>query len=328
MSKVKLTMALSDYDHVRDLASGEITPEGIDLICLTLPVEEIFHRFSSYREWDISEFSFALYSSMKSRDDDSLTAIPVFPSRVFRHSAVYVRADGGMKRFEDLLGKKVGVPEWAQTAGVWVRGFMTHEKINLAEINWVQAGLNQPGRIEHVEMRLPPGVRITRIADRSLDEMLVAGEIDAVISARGPATFERGDARLRRLFEDFQPLEEEYSRTTGVFPIMHVIAIQQKVLSQYPWVAMSLFKAFEAAKRRSIERAFDITASRFPLAWGGAAARKTRQLFSGDYWPYGVEPNRVTLEAFLQYSFEQGVSLRRLKVEEIFAQETLSVFRV
>ena len=148
MNEVPLTLAISPYDHVEDLITGRIVPEGIRLTCLTLPVEEIFFRFLKYREWDVSELSFAKYASLISQGDDSLTAIPVFPSRIFRHSSVYVRRDGPVRSPEDLAGKRIGLPEWAQTAAVYSRGFMAHQYgIDLTSIDWVQAGVNEPGRV-------------------------------------------------------------------------------------------------------------------------------------------------------------------------------------
>ncbi|MGH7906777.1 MAG: 4,5-dihydroxyphthalate decarboxylase [Candidatus Binataceae bacterium] len=329
--RIKLTLAINDYDHVRDLCSGAVQPEGIEIVPLNLPVEEIFWRFAKYREWDVSEMSCANYTSLVSRGDDTMTAIPVFPSRVFRCSSIYARRDGRIGAPADLAGKRVGVPEWLQTAGVYARGYLTHQcGVRLADIEWFQGGVNQPGREEKINFQPPEGVKINSVRDRSLDAMLLAGELDAIISAHPPASFgeNRGDKSLVRLFPDFQSVEEQYWRATGIFPIMHLIAIRSQVVRDYPWAAMNLYKAFEQAKERSVERLFDMTASRIPLPWGPVAAENARGLFGGDYWPYGVGPNRVTLDGFLQYCFEQGVSPHRLKPEELFAREVQSFFKL
>jgi 4,5-dihydroxyphthalate decarboxylase len=329
MNEVPLTLAISSYDHVEDLVAGRIVPEGIRLTCLTLPVEEIFFRFLKYREWDVSELSFAKYASLISQGDDSLTALPVFPSRIFRHSSIYVRRDGPVRTPQDLAGKRIGVPEWAQTAAVYSRGFMMHQYgIDLAEIDWVQAGVNEAGRTEKVALSLPAGIRLTPRPDRSLSQMLVEGEVDAVLSAHPPDCFESGHPNVTRLFEDYMTVEADYYRETGIFPIMHVLAAKRAVLEARPWIAMSLLKAFEEAKRRSIARALEITAPRFPIPWCFEHARRAQELFGGDYWPYGVEANRTTLEAFLQYAYEQGVCHRQLTPGDLFPEQVMQRVRI
>lgn len=330
MTPLPLTLAISDYDHVRDLVSGRVKPEGIALTALTLSIEEIFYRFTLYREWDVSEMAMGKYVSLRSQGDTSLSALPVFPSRVFRQSSLFVRSDGAVKRLEDLRGRRVGLPEWAQTAAIYTRGFLQHQVgIPLAEIRWVQAGVNQPGRTEKVALKLPAGVEIERPADKNLNDMLLAGEIDAVMSAHPPRAFEARDPRVRRLVEDFVPLEEAYWRETQIFPIMHCIAVKTAVLDAHPWVAMNLMTAFEQAKERSVARAFEATASRFPIPWTFDHARRAQVLFGGkEYWPYGIDANRTTLEAFLRYAHEQGVCHRPLQAEELFPKEVAASFKV
>ena len=330
MTPLPLTLAISDYDHVRDLVSGRVKPEGIALTSLVLSIEEIFFRFVRYREWDVSEMAMGKYVAMRSQGDSSICALPVFPSRVFRQSSVFVRSDSPLRRLEDLLGKRVGVPEWAQTAAIYTRGFIQHQLgIPLSEIRWVQAGVNEAGRGEKVALKLPPGVEVDRPEDKSLNEMLLAGEIDAAMSAHPPQAFEEDDPRVRRLVEDFLPLEEAYGRESGIFPIMHCIAVKSSVLEAHPWVAMNLLSAFEQAKQRSVARAFEATASRFPIPWTFEHARRAQALFGEqDYWPYGIAANRVTLEAFLRYAHEQGVCHRLLAPEELFPLEVVSSFKV
>ena len=329
MNEIPLTLAISRYDHVEDLTVGRIVPDGIRLTCLSLPVEEIFFRFLKHREWDVSELSFAKYASLISQGDTSLTAIPVFPSRIFRHSSVYVRRDGRVKTPEDLAGKRIGLPEWAQTAAVYSRGFMAHQYgIDLTGIDWVQAGVNEPGRGEKVALNLPAGIRLTPAPTRSLSRMLVEGEIDAMLSAHAPDCFEHGHPNVVRLFPDYMAVEADYYRATGIFPIMHVMALKRDVVEAHPWIAMSLLKAFEEAKRRSVERALEVTAPRFPIPWCFEHARRAQELFGQDHWPYGVDGNRTTLEAFLGYAHEQGVCHRLLAPEDLFPNSVLSRVRV
>ena len=328
-SRVSLTIAMTDYDHVRDFATGRVRAEGIDASFLTLSIEEIFFRFSKFREWDVSEFSMGKYVSLKSQDDPSLVAIPVFPSRVFRLQSLYVRADGPVKTPADLKGKRIGIPEWAQTASVYTRGYLMHEcGLKLQDIEWHQAGVNQPGRREKVELKLPDGVRYRPRPDKSLNGMLLSGEIDCAMSAHPPEAFEHGDPRIIRLIPDFRAAEQAYFKKTGIFPIMHVVAIKRDVFDRAPWIAANLFNAFDEAKTRSVARVLDSTAARVPIPWGFSYAEDARALFGEDFYPYGLEPNRTTLEAFLRFAHEQGVCHRLVKPEELFPPQVHATFKV
>lgn len=325
MPDLALTIAVSDYDHVRDFASGRIRAEGIDATVLTLPIEEIFSRFVKYREWHVSEISAAKYVALRSRGDDSLSAIPVFPSRAFRHSCIYVRGDSKIRRPEDLRGARVGYPEWAQTAGIYARALLVHEYgVPLSDIDWRQAGVAQPGRREKVALDLPDGVRVTSVPDKSLNEMLLSGELDAVITAHPLPAFMEGDGQVVRLFTDYREVERDYWQRTGIFPIMHFVVIRRDVLQDHPWVAANLQRAFEEAKRRSVARMLDPQASRVPIAWATHAAETAAEMFGGDPFPYGVEANRPTLENFLRYAEEQGVIDRSLSVDELFERTVLN----
>lgn len=329
MKPLQLTTAIGDYDHTRDLAHGVVRAEGMELRYLNLPLEEIFHRFIKYREWDISEMSFGKFVSLASQDDRSLVGIPVFPSRVFRLSSFYVRADGRIQSPADLAGARIGIPEWAQTAAIYTRGYIAHELgVPLDAIEWVQAGVNEPGRAEKVALKLPANLRYRQAPTRCLDDMLLAGEIDVVLSARQPRAFTAGDPRVRRLFPEFRVAEEAHFRKSGIFPIMHVIALRREVLDEHPWVAMNLLKAFDQAKARSLARLADITASHAPLPWLAEYVARMQGLFGADPWPYGIEPNRRTLEAFLAYAWEQGVCHRKLAPEDLFPREVQSAVKV
>jgi 4,5-dihydroxyphthalate decarboxylase len=329
MADVRLTLAINDYDHARDLVTGRVRAEGIDLTCLTLSVEEIFYRFTAFREWDVSELSLAKYASLVGSGDRSLTAIPVFPSRVFRHGAIYVRAGGDVLEPGDLAGRRVGVPEWIQTAGVYARGVLQHAYgLGLADVAWVQGGLNEAGREELVAPKLPAGVSIEAVPDRTLQDMLAEGDLDAVISARPPQRFLDGDARIRRLFDDARAVEEAHYRATGIFPIMHTIAVRREVVDEHPWVAGNLLTAFTEAKDRSLARLRDMNASRFPVPWSHDLGRQAAELLGRDSWPYGIEPNRPTLEAFLRFAHEQGVAERALAPEDLFPPSVRRGYRV
>jgi 4,5-dihydroxyphthalate decarboxylase len=326
MDKVALTLAIGDYDHTRDLATGRVPVQGATLNVLTLPPEEAFFRFTHFREWEVSEMSMGKYVSLRSQEDEGIAAIPVFPSRVFRHSMIYVRDGGKIARPEQLKGARIGVPEWAQTAVIYARGYLAHQVgVPLDSVEWVQAGVNEAGRVEKVKLKLPQGVRLRPEPGRSLNDMLLAGDLDAVLSARPPRAFGKG---IRRLFPDYEAAEESYFRETGVFPIMHVIVIRSDVLARHPWLAMNLYKAFDEAKRRSIERLSDITASHAPFAWLAPYAERMKALFGDDFWPYGLEKNRNTLQAFVDFAFEQGVCHRQLTLEELFPKQVLTSFKV
>ena len=330
MANIHLTLAINDYDHVRDLVSGAVRADGIDLTCLTLAVEEIFYRFLHGLEWDVSEISLGMSSSAVSRGDAPFVLIPVFPSRVFRLSSIYVRPDGPVKTPEDLAGKRIGVPEWGQTAGVYTRGWLMHRVgIPLGDVDWYQSGANQPGRVEAATLKLPDGVSLTPVTDRSLTEMLFDGDIEAIFSARAPVAFLAGDPKIVRLIPDFRAAEQAYFKDTGIFPIMHTVAIRRRVFEEHPWVAMNLYKAFDEARRRGVRRIMDVPASQIAVPWGFHDAAEVGRLVFGDgeYWPYGIEPNRVTLDAFLQFCFEQGVCHDRLTPEDLFPKQVHTFFK-
>jgi 4,5-dihydroxyphthalate decarboxylase len=281
------------------------------------------------REFDASELSMAKYTSMISQGDDSLVGIPVFPSRVFRHSSLYVKRGSAIKSPADLKGKKVGLPEWAQTASVYSRGFLVHQYgLKLQDIEWLQAGVNNPGRVEKVALKLPEGVRYKPMPEHSLEEMLLNGMIDAMASAHPPDGFEHGNPDIVRLIPNYREVEEQYFKDTGVFPIMHVVAIRRDLYERAPWIAGSLFKAFEEAKQRSLYRSTEMTASRFPIPWGYEHAEHYKSVFGKDPFPYGIEGNRKTLEAFLSWGHEQGVFHKLLKPEEMFPAQFGHSFKI
>jgi 4,5-dihydroxyphthalate decarboxylase len=319
VNELELTLAINDYDHTRDLVTGRVRVEGVRLRTLELSPPEINGRFSLYREWDVSEFGLGKYLAQRAAGDDSIVAIPVFPARSFRHASIYVATDSPLRALSDLAGRRVGIPEWAQTAVTYVRGLMVREHaVDLASIDWHQAGVSQPGRTEKVAVRLPDGVRVTPHPDRTLERLLADGDIDAVISAQPPDAFVARDPGIRRLYADPRSVDEASYRATGIYPIMHTVALRRPLLEAHPWVAIELWKGFEVAKRRSQERMLDGMMQRTPLPWATAAAEEARALFGDDFFPYGIEPNRVTLDAVLDFAYDQGVASRRLAVEDLF----------
>jgi 4,5-dihydroxyphthalate decarboxylase len=330
MPPLRLSIALNESDQVRDLVHGTVRAEGIDLTASSLSVEEIFYRFVHFAEWDVSEMSLAKYTNLQSAADESpFVAIPVFTSRVFRHSAIFVRNDDSITEPGQLRGRRIGIPEWTQTATVYARGLLAHDYgVPLEAVEWVQAGTNEPGRVEGVRVSVPPGVTITPVPDKTLNDMLVAGEIDALIAAHPPLEIKQATGKLRRLFSDFERVEAGYYEATGIFPIMHLVAIRRDVYEQNRWVAMELFKAFTEAKRRSLERMVDPNAPFTPVPWAWVHAQRVQEQLGHDFWPYGIEPNRTTLETFLRYAHEQRVCERLLTPDELFVDEVRSVFRI
>jgi 4,5-dihydroxyphthalate decarboxylase len=329
MSKVELTLALSRYDHTEDLVTGRVPVEGVDLNYLDLPLHDIFYRFIHFRDFDLAEMSMAKYVSLVSQGDDSVTALPVFPSRVARHSSIYVRRDGPVKKAADLAGRQIGVPEWAQTAAVYSRGLLMHHfGIDLSSIHWFQAGEDEPGRREKVALKLPSGLRLSSVADKTLTEMLSSGELDAILVAQPPRRYLEGGSNVVRLFDDYLAQEKRYVRETKILPIMHTVAMKRSILDRWPWVAANLMRGFEQAKNNSLERALYAGATRFPIPWCFEYARQAQEIWGKDYWPYGVERNRATLDLFLQYAYEQGVCHKRLQPEDLFPPQVVSQYRV
>jgi 4,5-dihydroxyphthalate decarboxylase len=316
---VALTIAATDYDHFRDLRLGLVRPEGIEVNWLTLGHHEIFSRFTLNREWDVSELSFAKFAAQVTRKDSDIIGLPIYASRLFRFASFYVNRKVGIKTVADLRGKRIGVPEWAHTAAVYMRGWLMHEGgVALSDIDWRQAGTNEAGRSEKVELSLPKGISLTSMPDKTLSGMIASGELDCVIIARPPNSFREKHPDVVRLFPDYEGLEQRYYEKTRVYPIMHVIAMRKSILEDKPWVARNLYNAFEESRRRSLERILDPAVSRYPVPWLTSYALRMQQMFGGDPFPYGIEPNRPTLELFLRYVHEQGIAHRLVKPEEIF----------
>ena len=330
MSRLPITIATWDYDRVRMLADGRVRVEGCDVNFITMPVEEILERAFFHREFDVAEIGFSPYLIALSRGVAPYVAIPAFLSRMFRHSAIYIRADSGIESPADLKGKRVGVPEYQMSAAMWVRGLLHDEfGVAAADIDWVQGGLETPGRRDKFPLNLPDGFPLVSAANgKTLSQLLVEGALDAVISARQPSCFVAGHPLVRRLFPDYRAVERDYFRRTGVFPIMHAVGIRRDVAGKHPWLPASVYKAFVQAKRLADAEFSEVTALKIGLPWLTAEFDATREVMGNDFWSYGVEPNRKTLELMARYSYEQGLAVRRISVEEMFAPSTLHEIRV
>ena len=327
---MRLTLACWDYDRTRALMDGSVPVDGVELVYLDQPVEETFFRMMRYKEYDCSEMSLSSYCASLHSENPPFIAIPVFPSRFFRHSCIYVHAGAGITRPEDLAGRTVGTPEYQMTAPVWIRGILSDEhRVPVESVIYATGGLEEPGRPEKLTLDLPAGIRVQRIGPgQTLSAMLADGEIDALYTARAPSSFRNGDGRVRRLFEDFPAVERDYFRRTRIFPIMHTIVIRRHVYQRHRWIAQSLAKAFTAAQRHAYEDLGQTAALKTMLPWLPAHVEEARREMGDDFWPYGLAPNVATLATFLRYSYEQGLSRRRLAPDELFAPETLESFRI
>jgi 4,5-dihydroxyphthalate decarboxylase len=307
-----------------------VRAEGIDLIYNNLFVEETFFRMLRNREFDIAEMSLSSYCVSLMRDDPAFIAIPVFPSRFFRHSCIFVSAKSGVREPKDLAGRKIGVPEYQMTAPVWIRGILQDEYgVDPAGCEYWTGGEEEPGRDEKLALDLPTKFKVKPIGpQQTLTHMIAGGELDAMHTARTPSTFHTQPDKVKRLFGNFVEVEKAYYRKTRIFPIMHTVVIRRDLYEKNRWIAQSLAKAFAQAQRKTYEYLNTSMALTTMLPWQAAHVEEARALLGEDWWPYGVEPNRHVLETFLRYHHEQGLSNRSLKVEELFAPETLKSFRV
>ena len=329
MPKLRLSLGCWNYDRTRGLLEGRIQPDGIELTYLNMPVEETFFRMLRHQEFDVAEMSLSSYTVSLFKEKKNFIAIPVFPSRFFRHSCIYVNSGAGIREPKDLVGKKIGNPEYQMTAPVWIRGILQDEYgVPVDSQTYYQGGEEEPNRPEKLKIELPPNIKVAQIGERdTLSAMLREGSIDALYTARMPSTYQVGGAgRVRRLFESYMEVEQAYYRKTKIFPIMHTVAIKRSLYEKHPWVAMSLYKAFAQAQRETYEDLYVTAALKAMLPWLTKHVEDARALMGDDFWPYGFAPNRETLATFLRYHHEQGLSKRLLAPEELFAPETLESF--
>jgi 4,5-dihydroxyphthalate decarboxylase len=327
VSLVPLTVCTGDYDRVRALADGRIGIEGCEVNYLAMNPEQAFYRAWNNLEFDVTELSGSSYILARSTGWDNYIAVPVFPSRMFRHSGIYIRADTGIEKPEDLKGREVGVPVYAMTAALWIRGMLQDDYgIAPADIHWRTGGLEEGGRKPKFPPNLPPDIKVTPIPDdQTLSAMLADGEITALVSAREPSCF-GGD--IVRLFPDFRTAEKEWYARSGLFPIMHVLAIRKTLVEREPWLATSVLKAFTEAKDICLEEMSDVTALAVSMPWIAAELAETRAVLGEDIWPYGYQENIKELETMCRWSKAQGLAAREISPEELFHPATLDRARI
>ncbi|WP_297353208.1 ABC transporter substrate-binding protein [Paraburkholderia sp.] len=330
MSKLKLTFGCWNYDRTRGLMDGSVQPDGIDLNYLNMPVEETFFRMLRNREFDAAEMSLSSYTMSCFKDPQPFIAIPVFPSRFFRHSCIYVNANSGIKSPKDLIGKRIGNPEYQMTAPVWIRGILSdHYGVPVDSVTYFTGGEEEPNRSEKLKLDLPDNIRVERIGpEKTLSQMLYDGEIDALYTARMPSSYRKGDGKVTRLFENYVDVEREYFKETGLFPIMHTVVVRREIYEANRWVAQSLYKALVESQRRTYEDLNETAALKAMLPWLNSHVEEVRKEMGDDFWPYGLQKNRANLEVFLRYSYEQGLSRKLLTPEDLFAPETFESFKI
>jgi 4,5-dihydroxyphthalate decarboxylase len=304
--------------------------EGCGVNYITLEPEEVFFRAFRNGEFDVTELSFSSYVLSLSKGVCPYVAIPAFVSRSFRHSGFYIRTDRDIKGPEDLRGRKIGVPEYQMTAIVWMRGILKEDHgIDPIEIDWYSGGQEEPGRDERTPLELTNGVKVTKIGPgKTLSRMLADGEIDGIMSARAPSAFARSAPDVGRLFPDYREREKDYFRRTGMFPIMHLIGIRRDLHEKHAWLASSVYKAFSQAKDIALAEVRQMHVPIASLPWMEAEALETVALMGADYWPYGVAENLKEIEAMTRYSYEQGLAVRKVAPEELFAASTLEISRI
>jgi 4,5-dihydroxyphthalate decarboxylase len=330
MGTLRLTLACWDYDRTRALADGSVGADGIDLVYLPLPVEETFFRMLRHREFDCAEMSLSSYVASLDRADRPFVAIPVFPSRSFRHSCIFVSKASGITRPEELAGKRVGNPEYQLTANVWIRGILADEHgVPVDGVEYLTGGEEEPGRIEKQKLDLPDRIRVRRIGPtETLSQLIAEGKIDAIYAPRAPSTLRTRPDAVRRLFEDYVAVERDYYRRTRIFPIMHAVVIRRDVYEANRWCAQALYKAFVAAQQKTYRDLEETAALKAMLPWLAAHVADAKRELGDDWWAYGLAPNRHVLETFLRYHHEQGLSKRRYAPEDLFAPETLESYKI
>jgi 4,5-dihydroxyphthalate decarboxylase len=324
----EISLACWDYDRAMPVLDGRIGVEGFSLRTETAPPGKLFPLAVGDAPYDVSELSFASYVIEVARGTCKYIGIPVYLSRAFRHGAIYVRADSGIETARDLEGRAVGVPEYAMTLAVWVRGILADDfGVDVSALKYRTAGLNEPGRVERLKLDLPPGIDLKPLGtDRTLNEAMLAGELDAIIAPAPPRAFAEGDPAVRRLIDPAGPAERDYFRRTGIFPIMHILGIRKDVAAGHPMLARRLYDAFEEGRKMAMARVkavAEASANRDMSPWYAEAYEQAVSAMGADFWSYGVKGNEAALQAFVQHVHAQHLSERLVSIEELFHPDTL-----
>ena len=327
--KLSLSVAMGDYDRNRALFDGRVQVDGCDPVYMLLSPEEMFFRAMRSQDFDVTELSFSSYLVKHASGDCPYIAIPVFLSRAFRHTSIYVRKDR-IHRPEDLKGKRIGIPEYQLTAIVWARAILQQDYgIAPRDVTWVRGGIDTPGRPEKIRLNLPEDIRIESApADKTISDLLDAGEIDGFIAPRPPSGGALRNPHVAWLFDDPTAVAKDFYRRTGIFPIMHVVGIRKTLAQQHPWLPAALFKAFSESKTRALELLADTSATKVTLPFVEEQLKAARETLGEDFWSYGVGKNVKTLEAFLHHHHAQGLSSRRVALEELFHPSTYESYSI
>ena len=330
MNKLRLSIAVGHYDRIRPLVDGEVQIEGVDPVYMTQDPEEIFFRAFRHADYDVCELSLSSYAVKTAAGNSPYLAIPVFPSRAFRHSAVYVRNDRGIETPHDLKGKRIGVPEYQLTANVWVRLFLEEDHdLKASDVTWVRGGYEDPERVEKIGLNLPRGVVVEDAPPgKTISDLLASGEVDAVIGPRAPSCFVQGHPKVKYLFEDPQASAAQWYSRTKIFPIMHTLGVRRTLLEAHPWLASALMKGFGKAKDIALARLTDTSATKVTLPFVDSYLLAARLLMGYDFWSYGFEPNEPTIDKFLERHHLEGLSARRLRARDLFHPASLESFKI
>jgi 4,5-dihydroxyphthalate decarboxylase len=329
MANLALSVAVGDYDRNRPLINGAVRIDGVDPVFMTLSPEEIFFRAFRSQDFDICELSLSSYTLRTALGDCPYVGVPAFVSRMFRHTSIWVRTDR-IQEPKDLKGKKVGLPEWQLTANVWARAILEDDfGVKCSDIHWIRGGIEEPGRPEKNPIKLPPGVRMEDApAGATISQMLIDGEIDGFVAPRPPSFMTAETRNVGWLFRDPTAAAKDYFTRTGVFPIMHLIGIRKTLVEKHPYLPVAVFKAFEASKAAAMAALRDTSATKVTLPFVEERLKEARDLMGDDFWAYGVEPNRKTLETFLRHHHSQGLSPRVMRVEEMFHPSVYETFKL
>lgn len=329
MAKLQLSVAMGDYDRNRALADGAVQIDGVEPHFMMLSPEEMFFRAFRSQDFDVSELSFSSYLVKHATGDCPYIALPIFLSRAFRHTAIYVRKDR-IARPEDLKGKRIGIPEYQLTANVWARSILQDDHgVSPADVTWVRGGIDQPGRPEKIKLQLPANVTmIDAPADTTISDMLDRAQIDGFMAPRPPGGAARRNPAVGWLFDDPTASAKDYYRRTGVFPIMHVVGLRKTLAERHPWLPAALVKAFDQSKALALEKLSDTSATKVTLPFVEEQLKAARDTMGEDYWSYGVAANLKTLTTFVRHHHAQGLSPRQVAVEELFHPATYESFKI